>query len=107
MRKSGLDDRQKSYLDLLAQSLDQVTAPFLHGVSAQCLTLTPTEVMVMDLIKQGKTSKEIAGLMSMSARTVETHRYNIRTKLGLKDRNINLRTYLSSLDDYVDRLSNT
>ncbi|MFO8101888.1 MAG: PAS domain S-box protein [Dehalococcoidia bacterium] len=97
LRKSELDSRQKSYLDLLQQSLDKVTEPFLHGVSTQFLNLTPTEVMVMDLIKEGKTTKEIAGLMNMSLRTVETHRYNIRTKLGLKDRSINLRTYLSSL----------
>ncbi len=97
LRKSELNSRQRSYLDLLQQSLDKVTEPFLHGVSTQFLTLTPTEVMVMDLIKEGKTTKEISGLMNLSIRTVETHRYNIRTKLGLKDRSINLRTYLASI----------
>ncbi|MFO8010121.1 MAG: PAS domain S-box protein [Dehalococcoidia bacterium] len=107
LNKSGLNERQHTYLDLLRQSLDQVTQPFLHGVSSQFLTLTPTEVMVMDLIRQGKSSKEIADLLNMSIRTVETHRYNIRTKLGLKDRSVNLRTYISSIEDYVERLSNT
>lgn len=101
LKKGPLDDRQKSYLDMLENSLDQVTAPFLHGVSAQYLTLTPTEVTVTNLIKQGKTTKEIASLLNMSARTVETHRYNIRTKLGLKNSTVNLSTYIASLDDLV------
>jgi len=98
LKKSPLNDRQKSYLDMLARSLDQIIEPFLRGVSAQYLTLTPTEVTVTNLIKQGKSTKEIAELLNMSSRTVETHRYNIRTKLGLKNRSVNLSTYISSLD---------
>ncbi|NQT71430.1 MAG: PAS domain S-box protein [Chloroflexi bacterium] len=96
LKKCSLDDRQKSYIEMLQNSLDQVTEPFLQGVSAQSLTLTPTEVTIMNLIKQGKATKEIASLLNMSIRTVETHRYNIRTKLGLKNKAVNLRTYVSS-----------
>ena len=96
LKKCSLDDRQKSYIEMLQNSLDQVTEPFLQGVSAQSLTLTPTEVTIMNLIKQGKVTKEIASLLNMSIRTVETHRYNIRTKLGLKNKAVNLRTYVSS-----------
>lgn len=98
LKKCSLDDRQKSYIEMLQNSLNQVTEPFLQGVSAQSLTLTPTEVTIMNLIKQGKVTKEIAGLLNMSIRTVETHRYNIRTKLGLKNKAVNLRTYVSSRD---------
>ncbi len=98
LKRSPLNDRQQSYLDMLAHSLDQIIEPFLRGVSAQYLTLTPTEVTVTNLIKQGKTTKDIAELLNMSARTVETHRYNIRTKLGLKNSSVNLRTYIASLD---------
>ncbi|MFC2027251.1 PAS domain S-box protein [Chloroflexota bacterium] len=98
LEKCSLDDRQKSYIEMLQNSLNQVTEPFLQGVSAQSLTLTPTEVTIMNLIKQGKVTKEIAGLLNMSIRTVETHRYNIRTKLGLKNKAVNLRTYVSSRD---------
>ena len=98
LKKSPLNDRQKSYLDMLERSLDQIIEPFLGGVSARYLTLTPTEVTVTNLIKQGKATKEIAERLNMSSRTVETHRYNIRTKLGLKNRSVNLSTYISSLD---------
>ncbi len=102
LKKSALDGRQKAYVDMLEQSLNAITEPFLHGVPVQSLTLTPTEITVTDLIKQGKTTKEIAGLLNMSERTVETHRYNIRHKLGLKNTTVNLRTYISSLDNLVD-----
>jgi len=98
LKKGPLNNRQKSYLDMLEHSLDQITAPFLRGVSAQYLTLTPTEVTVTNLIKQGKTTKDIAELLNMSSRTVETHRYNIRAKLGLKNSSVNLSTYISSLE---------
>jgi DNA-binding CsgD family transcriptional regulator len=98
LKKIPLNVTQKSYLDMLEKSLDQIIEPFLRSVSAQYLTLTPTEVTVTNLIKQGKTTKEIAAMLNMSIRTVETHRYNIRTKLGLKNSSINLSTYISSLD---------
>ncbi len=97
LKRSPLNDRQQSYLNMLEHSLDQIIEPFLRGVSAQYLTLTPTEVTVTNLIKQGKASKEIAELLNMSSRTVETHRYNIRAKLGLKNRSINLSAYISTL----------
>jgi DNA-binding CsgD family transcriptional regulator len=59
--------------------------------------LTPKEVQVAGLIKQGKTSKEIAELFNVSTRAVQFHRQNIRAKLGLKNRQANLGTYLMSL----------
>jgi len=105
LKRTELDDRQRSYVDLLEQSLTQITEPFLEGLPAKCLTLTPTELMVTNLVKEGKTAKEIAILLNMSLRTVENHRYSIRTKLGLKNKTINLRTYLSSLDGLLDHLS--
>lgn len=98
IKRTDLGERQRSYFEALEKSLDQVTSPFLHGASTQYLTLTPTELMVANLIKQGRTTKEMAEMLSMSARTVETHRYNIRTKLGLKNSTVNLRTYISSLE---------
>jgi DNA-binding CsgD family transcriptional regulator len=65
-------------------------------MSTQYNNLTPTEVRVADLIKQGKTSKEISELFNLSPRTIEFHRDNIREKMGLKNRKINLRTHLLS-----------
>jgi DNA-binding NarL/FixJ family response regulator len=46
-------------------------------------SLTPTERKVLKLIADNKTSREIAGELFVSVRTVESHRANIATKLGL------------------------
>jgi DNA-binding CsgD family transcriptional regulator len=47
-------------------------------------SLTPTEVRVLRLLAQFKTSREIASIMSVSPRTVQNHRANMCAKLGLK-----------------------
>lgn len=97
LKKSKLNDVQRTYLDSLEVSLNDITSPFLHGISTQYLKLTPTEIQVANLVKQGETTKEIADLLSMSLRTIDTHRYNIRAKLGLKNKKANLRTHLLSI----------
>jgi DNA-binding CsgD family transcriptional regulator len=61
------------------------------------MKLTPTEIRVANFIRQGRTTKEISNLMNLSAKTVEFHRDNIRTKIGIKTKKINLRTHLLSL----------
>ena len=48
-------------------------------------SLTPSEFEVLHLIGQGHSSQEIAKLLCRSIKTIETHRFNIRTKLNLKD----------------------
>ena len=48
-------------------------------------TLTPSEFEVLHLIGQGHSSQEIAKLLYRSIKTIETHRFNIRVKLNLKD----------------------
>lgn len=98
LKKSRLDDTQLTYLSSLDENLRDIASPFMHGFSTKYLKLTPTEIQVIKMIKQGKTSKEIAESLFMSIRTIDAHRYNIRSKLGLKGRQLNLRTYLLSFE---------
>jgi DNA-binding NarL/FixJ family response regulator len=57
-----------------------------NAESAPSMTgLTPAEFEVLHLIAAGHSSQQIARLLSRSIKTIETHRYNIRTKLNLKD----------------------
>jgi PAS domain S-box-containing protein len=92
LKNSGLNEVQKTWLDILESSLQEVTSPLLADVMGKGQSLTPSEIQVVNLIRLGRTSKEIAGTLGLSTKTVETHRRNIRKKLGLKK--TNLRSYL-------------
>jgi len=59
--------------------------------------LTPQEIEVASLIREGRSSKEIAALLNLSLTTIHFHRRNLRRKLNLRNYSINLRTYLLSL----------
>jgi DNA-binding NarL/FixJ family response regulator len=48
-------------------------------------SLSLREIEVVKLLKEGRSSKEIASLLEITPRTVEVHRYNILRKLGLKN----------------------
>jgi DNA-binding CsgD family transcriptional regulator len=61
------------------------------------LNFTPTQIQVANLVKEGKTTKEIAELLNSSTRAVEFHRENVRARLDLKNKKTNLRSYLLSL----------
>jgi DNA-binding NarL/FixJ family response regulator len=88
--------RQRSYVTLLRQSLQEIASPFLTQISRNHMQLTPVEVAIGTMVRNGLSTKEIAQLRCISPATVRRHRENIRRKLGLKNRKINLATYLQS-----------
>ena len=97
LKKTKLDNMQKTYLGIIESNLNDIISPFVCGASINLLNFTPTELQVANLVKQGKATKEIASILNLSAKTIEFHRDNIRKKLGIKNRKINLRTHLLSL----------
>ena len=97
MRGTGLDDHQKMILSIVESNLNEITSPLTRKLSLKYLKLTPTEIKIANLIRHGTTTKKIAKLMNNSPRTIDTHRKNIRRKMGLEKKRANLRSYLLSI----------
>lgn len=87
---------ENTYIDMLERSLENLTGSFGHKITSRSLKLTPKEINICNLIKHDLSSKEIAALLGISLFTVERHRNNIRTKLGITNKHVNLNTYLKS-----------
>ena len=98
LNKARLSEKENAILSIIASNLKDIISPFARRLSSRYLGLTPTEIQVANLIKQGQSTKDIAELSNLSPRTIEFHRDNLRTKLGIKNKKINLRTHLLSLD---------
>ncbi len=97
LKASELNNRERTLLEILESNLNHVASPIVRNLSSNYLNFTPTEIQVANLIKQGKTTKEIASLLNISKKTIETHRYKIRKKMGIINKKKNLRTRLLSL----------
>lgn len=94
---SCLDARQQVWLQIARSYLDTIASPFLRCLSSLASRLTPRVIEVAVLVKEGKTNKEMAAILSISVDAVDFHRKNIRKKLGPSHRKVNLRSYLLSL----------
>ena len=93
-----LADNQRLLLDTLRTNLAEILSPFSCRLLAGCSTLTPMELKVAQLVKQGKRSKEVAALLNISAKTVDAHRMRIRKKLGLTNKFVSLVTFLAAAE---------
>ncbi len=97
LRKTSLSIDQTACVNIIETSLNDIVSPFLHNLRSKYLNLTPREIQIANLIREGKTTKEIAKLLNSSQGAIDFHRNNIRNKLGLKNKSANLRSYLLSL----------
>ena len=85
---------QLSCIEILEENLHNVLSPFMKNITLQYSDLTPKEIQIANFIKDGKTTKDIAALLAVSAKAIEFHRNKIRNKLNLKNKKNNLRSYL-------------
>ena len=97
LKNSDLNERQRTYADIVESNIEDIISPFIHRLSSKYLHFTPTEIKIANLIRQGRISKNIADLLHLSTRTIKFHRENIRKKIGIKNNKINLRSHLMSL----------
>lgn len=65
----------RDYLDRLAR-----------GERVPATVLTPREDEVLKLVAEGRTTREIARILTISEKTVDKHRSNILVRLGMNDR---------------------
>lgn len=97
LKRSKQKPREKTFINILENHLNDIVSPFLQRMKTANIFLTPQEIQIAALIKDGKSSKEIADILSVSETTVHFHRKNLRAKFGLKNKQANLRSYLLSL----------
>jgi len=97
LRFTAQDERNRNLVKIINSRLDEIASPFLNRLTSLNRLLTPREIDVAVLVREGRTSKEIAELLTVSVSGVDFHRKKIRSKLGLTGGKSNLRSYLLSL----------
>jgi len=82
---------------ILDNHLNAIVSPFCRHLTSPAIKLTPAELNVAHMVKSGNSTRQIAKALNVAYKTVETHRVNIRKKLGLTNQRIQLRDYLMTL----------
>lgn len=96
LRKGG-ESADEKHLEILQRNVEEITSSLGLSLERQWSKLTPKEIEICNMIKNGLSAKEIARLLHASYRTIETHRHNIRRKLGLSNKKENLTSFLKTL----------
>ncbi len=99
LKQTRLDIGQQALVEIIERSFRDISSPFLKLVTKEYFRFTPKEIEIICLIKEGKTTKEIAKILCLGKRTIDSYRDNIRIKLGVAKQKLNLQTYLLSIDN--------
>lgn len=99
LMQGRLSEKQKTLTEVIDTNLRDIISPFLRSLTALSLLLTPQEIEVANMVRSGRTSKEIAEVLGISVSGVDFHRKRLRHKLGLTNSAKNLRSYLLSLEN--------
>jgi PAS domain S-box-containing protein len=96
-QEAELDAKGKKYLELAKNNLLNISSSLIKKIKENYVSLSPREIEICDLIRNGFSNKEIANTLSLSLLTVEKHRQHIRKKFGIAHEHINLHTYLQQI----------
>ena len=97
LKKNRSMSEELVYLNILESNIKEIVSPFSSKLSFKYLDFTPKEIMMANLILDGKQDKDMADLLNISIDTVKFHRKNIRKKLDIYGKRINLRSHLLSI----------
>lgn len=97
LKRISLNRGEATYIEHHRVALENLTSSFGTKVNDIRVKLTPREMEVCDLVKNGMVTKDIARLLKIAPHTVEKHRRMARKKLGIANKGINLHSYLNSL----------
>ena len=89
-------EEETFFIDIIKSNIDEITSSFSRRLALEYNELTPREIQVADLIRQGRTNKEIARLLGITPSAVDFHRRNLRIKFKIKGKKTNLRSHLLS-----------
>ncbi len=97
LKQGQLSEKDRTLVGIVDDHLNDIISPLMQALSNASVMLTPQEMQVSVLVKDGKTTSEIADILFVSEATISFHRKNLRDKLGLKNRQTNLRSFLLSM----------
>lgn len=98
LKSDHLNESQRTCIEVIESNLKNILSPFITNTRLNQLNLTHSEIRIANLVRHGKSTKEIAQILGLSERTIEAHRDRIRAKLHLRGKRSNLRAHLISLD---------
>jgi DNA-binding NarL/FixJ family response regulator len=97
IKKSEISPTVREHINRLEDNLKYLSSPFSRSLSFEYISLSPKEIQVANLIRDGRVTREIAEELGMKPGTVEFYRNNIREKIGIRGKKIRLRTHLLNL----------
>lgn len=100
LKETRLNTQQKELLRICEENIIKITSSFAGNFknNGKIAGLTHRELTIANYIAKGKSSQEISTILNISESTTNFHRNNIRKKLGIKNKGVNLQVYLKQIE---------
>ena len=98
LKQKNSDIQWLEYLEHIETGLKDITSPFANKIESKEFNLSKREIEIANLIKNGKSTKEIAKYLRISMRAIDSHRYNLRKKLGINRAVVNLCEFFRNME---------